>query len=353
MSESSKKIDRIELQPGYSISRIIKGGWHLAGGHGAVDESMAIADMKAYVQSGITTFDCADIYTGVEELIGKFLSKYRQDFKNGDLPAVQIHTKYVPDYNSLSSLKKKDTTRVIDRSLLRLGVERLDLVQFAWWDYAIPGYVETALHLSDLQKQGKIRYLGITNFDGTHLKQILDAGVNIMSNQVQYSLFDRRVERDFLKGDIRIPLLCYGVVAGGFLSDKYLYEAEPASPLENRSLIKYRLIIEEFGGYELYLELLRLLRRIADEYKVDIADIAMRYILQKTDVAAIIVGVRHRGHLPQLERLNSFRLTERTRSEISKFLEKAKGPKGPFYALERDKEGPHGRIMKYNLNQEK
>ena len=160
------KIDRIELQPGYAISRIIKGGWHLAGGHGVVDERQAIEDMRAFVEAGVTTFDCADIYIGVEELIGKFIKQNKDAFTAGDLTPVQIHTKYVPDSDALSTLTKAETVGIIDRSLQRLCVERLDLVQFAWWDYAIPGYIETALHLTDLQKEGKIRYLGVTNFMG-------------------------------------------------------------------------------------------------------------------------------------------------------------------------------------------
>ena len=148
------EIDRIDLRPGYSISRIIKGGWHLAGGHGSIDEQQAIQDMRVFVESGVTTFDCADIYTGVEELIGKFIRQHRDAFASGSLPAVRIHTKYVPDYDALATLTKSDTEAIIDRSLRRLGVERLDLVQFAWWDYSIPGYVETAIHLAGLQKAG-------------------------------------------------------------------------------------------------------------------------------------------------------------------------------------------------------
>ena len=66
------KVERIELAPGSSISRIIKGGWHLAGGHGNIDPDQAVRDMAGFVEAGITTFDCADIYTGVEELIGRF-----------------------------------------------------------------------------------------------------------------------------------------------------------------------------------------------------------------------------------------------------------------------------------------
>ena len=124
-------MERFELATSYTISRIIKGGWHLAGGHGKISEQQALEDMEAFVRAGISTFDCADIYTGVEELIGRFLKSRKERFQSGDLPEVQIHTKYVPDYDMLHRLTREDTTRIIDRSLLRLGVERLDLVQFA------------------------------------------------------------------------------------------------------------------------------------------------------------------------------------------------------------------------------
>ncbi|MEL6538139.1 MAG: aldo/keto reductase, partial [Bacteroidota bacterium] len=156
-------VPRFQLTPEYSISQVIKGGWHLAGGHGKIAADQALADMYSFVQAGITTFDCADIYTGVEELIGQFLKQYQPHMRDGELPQVQVHTKYVPDYDVLATLTKQETERTIDRSLQRLGVERLDLVQFHWWDYQFPQYVETALHLKKLQQAGKIRHIGITN----------------------------------------------------------------------------------------------------------------------------------------------------------------------------------------------
>ncbi|MBX2817751.1 MAG: aldo/keto reductase, partial [Saprospiraceae bacterium] len=66
---------RTQLADGYTISSLIKGGWHLAGGHGRIEPGQAIKDMLAFVESGITTFDCADIYTGVEALIGQFVAQ--------------------------------------------------------------------------------------------------------------------------------------------------------------------------------------------------------------------------------------------------------------------------------------
>ena len=131
-------IPRIEIAPRYSVSRLLKGGWQLAGGHGAIDRAAALNDMARFVDAGITTFDCADIYTGVEALIGEFLRSRRGRV------AIQVHTKYVPDLDTLATLTRGDVEAAIDRSLTRLGVECLDLVQFHWWNYAVPRFVEVA-----------------------------------------------------------------------------------------------------------------------------------------------------------------------------------------------------------------
>ena len=319
---------RIEIRPGYSISKVIKGGWHLAGGHGIIDQNKALEDMYQFVKAGITTFDCADIYTGVEELIGKFRKKYQDEFQSGELAPIQIHTKYVPDYSSLATLKKEDTVKIIDRSLRRLNVEQLDLVQFAWWDYQFPRYLETAVHLSELQKSGKIRHLGVTNFDTVRIKEMLNAGVEITTNQVQYSLLDRRVENSMsdLAQEHNIPYLCYGSIAGGFLSDRYLGTSDPTQPYENRSLTKYRLIIDEFGGYNLFQELLKVLRTIADKYHVGVAEIASKYVLQKPMVASVIIGARNNKHLNNLKKLDYFNLNNDDLEAISKIIDISKGP---------------------------
>ncbi len=348
-------VPRTELAPGYSISRVIAGFWQLAGGHGPVDKQKAFEAMRLFLEGGVTTFDCADIYTGVEELIGEFLKQKRGLFFSHELPPVQVHTKYVPDLDALPRISRKYTETVIDRSLRRLRTDRLDLVQFHWWDFDIPGYVETALHLADLQKEGKIRLIGATNFDAFHLNVLLEAGVPVVSNQVQYSVLDSRPERSLLELSRKygIPLLCYGTVAGGFLSEKYYKKDDPAEPLENRSLTKYRLIIEEFGGFDLYQQLLHILKRVAGRHEVRIADVAIRYVLQKPMVGGVIIGTRSSHHLPCLLKLETFQLDRWDLRQIENVLSRAKGPSGPVFGLERDREGPHGRIMKYNLNEVK
>jgi aryl-alcohol dehydrogenase-like predicted oxidoreductase len=248
------EVERFRLAPEYTISRVIKGGWQLAGGHGAIEREQALRDMLLYAEAGITTFDCADIYSGLERLIGEFIRRHRDAMDNGTVPKVEVHTKYVPDLEALPTLTRRDVQAAVDRSLDRLGVERLDLVQFHWWDHDVPGYVEAALHLAALRDAGKIKQIGLTNFDTAHLAELLAAGVPIVSNQVQYSVLDHRPEQTMVEFCERhgITLLCYGTVAGGFLSERYLDAPEPDLPYENRSLIKYGLIIDEFGGWGRY-----------------------------------------------------------------------------------------------------
>ncbi|MFM8517215.1 MAG: aldo/keto reductase, partial [Nevskiaceae bacterium] len=288
-------IPTVALASGYRISRLIKGGWHLAGGHGSIDRGQALRDMAAFVESGITTFDCADIYTGVEELIGEFRAAYPTLARQ-----VQIHTKFVPDLDRLATIGAAEVESIIDRSLRRLGVETLDLVQFHWWDYALPRHVEIALELERLRRGGKIRHIGLTNFDLEHLQQIVEGGVPVVSHQVQYSLLDERpsgamAEYCAARG---IGLLCYGTVAGGFLSNAWLGRLAPTE-LANRSLTKYRLIIEEFGGWELFQQLLEVLQHVALRHDVDIASVATRFVLDQRGVAAAIVGATSTAHLAQ------------------------------------------------------
>lgn len=347
-------IPRIEIAPGYTVSRLLKGGWQLAGGHGAIDRAAALDDMARFVDAGITTFDCADIYTGVEELIGAFLRGRR-----GGVP-IQVHTKYVPDLNTLATVTRRDVEAAIDRSLARLGVAQLDLVQFHWWDYAVPRYVEVARWLDDCRRAGKIANLGATNFDTSRLRELIGAGVPLVSHQVQYSVMDMRPALRARSGpatsmtalceEAGIQLLCYGGLAGGFLSDRYLDRPAPAEPLDNRSLVKYRLIIEEFGGWDAFQGLLRALHEVATRHAVTIGTVALRWVLDRPRVAGVIVGARHGRHLAGLQQVPALTLTPADLAAIAAAQAGAAGPSGDVYELERTPGGAHGSIMRYTLN---
>ncbi|HTX48990.1 MAG TPA: aldo/keto reductase [Caulobacteraceae bacterium] len=340
-------VPRATLAPDYEISRLIKGGWHLAGGHGDIDRHQAIADMAAFVEAGITTFDCADIYTGVEALIGDFRRAHPSLARR-----TQVHTKFVPDLADLAQVDRAYVERTVDRSLARLGVERIDLVQFHWWDFATPGYVEAALELERQRRAGKIRNVAVTNFDTPHLAELIEAGAPIFAHQLQYSLLDTRPDSGMAAycAEKGVHLLCYGTVAGGFFSERWLDRPAPRGDLGNRSLVKYRLIVEEFGGWALFQQLLGALSDIAAKHGADIATIATRAVLDRPGVAAAIVGATNRTHLAAHVGIGEVKLDDADRAAIESVCKLKKGPGGDVYALERDRKGPHGRIMKYELN---
>ncbi len=344
-------VERFGIAPDYTISRIIRGGWQLAGGHGAVDAAAVVDDLAAYLDAGITTFDCADIYTGVEAMIGDFRAAMLARRGADALAGLRVHTKFVPDLDLLPVITRGDVRRIIDRSLQRLRLDRLDLVQFHWWDYAQPRWLETARHLRDLQAEGKIALLGGTNFDAAHLSDMAAAGVPLATLQVQYSLLDWRPAGTLAAECARLGtrLLCYGALAGGFLSDAWLGRPEPVAPLANRSLVKYKLIIDDFGGWPLFQRLLAVLRQVADRHHASIANIAVRHVLDRPHVAGAIVGASHPRHLPDTLRIGDIRLAAADHAAIDAVLAERRGPTGEVYALERDRGGRHGAIMRYNL----
>ena len=345
-------VPTVNLRPDYRISRIIKGGWQLAGDHGPVDRASAIRDMAAFVEAGVTAFDCADIYTGVEEMIGAFLAELRQSQGKAAFDRVRVHTKYVPDATALSTINRQHVEVGVDRSLKRLGIERLDLVQFHWWDYGVPGAVDTLGHLQELRDKGKIRHIGLTNFDLDHVEQFVEAGIDILSVQVQFSLLDQRPAGRFAEfcKERDIAVFAYGTLAGGFFSERWLNAPDPGYAFENRSLIKYRLIIDAFGGWPLFQKLLSVLNGIAERHDISIANAALRAMLDHDDLTAAILGARYAHHLENNLKALAFTPSEADRKELATILAKRTGPSGAVFGLERDRTTPHGQIFKTNLN---
>ena len=266
------------------ICRILNGMWQVAGGHGQIDSKLAIQDMQKYQESGFTTWDLADIYGPAESLIGDFSKKVEQD--------VQAFTKFVPNPGPMSN---SIVTYYIDESLKKMNVDCIDLLQFHWWDYQDSNYINALQHLSKLQEDGKIKNLGLTNFDTKRIKIIIEKGFKIISNQIQYSILDQRPEKImtpfFMKHGIKI--ITYGTLLGGFFSEKYLNTDEPTrADLTTASLQKYKNMIDIWGGWKLFQELLEVLNNISQKHNCSIANIAARFILDKPQVAGVIIGAR-------------------------------------------------------------
>ncbi|MGE0798431.1 MAG: aldo/keto reductase [Lautropia sp.] len=348
MKDAPTTIETVTLAPGYTISRVAKGNWQLAAKHSApYAQDDAVEDMRRFVEAGINAFDCADHYVGVEDTIGVFRQRYPALARQ-----LRVSTKYTPDIDLIPRLTRRDVERAVDTSLARLGVERLDLVQFHWWDYEVPGCVQAMQWLQELQRAGKIAHLGTTNFNVPQLRAIVEGGVTLLTNQLQYSLLDLRPENGMIEfcRQHGIRLFCYGTIAGGFLSDRWLGQPDPQPPFANRSLIKYRLIIEEFGGWDAYQALLRTLAAIANRHRSNIAAVAARYVLDKPQVATALVGAKDARHLDETLAIFRLALDDADRAALARLTAAAPGPRGDCYDLERDKDSIHARIMHMNQN---
>jgi aryl-alcohol dehydrogenase-like predicted oxidoreductase len=317
---------RCQFTEDLTICRILNGMWQVSGAHGPIDRARAVDEMLAYHDAGFTTWDLADHYGPAEDFIGEFRRRFAARYGAERLSETQAFTKWVPRPGRMTRRVVEDAIGI---SLSRMGVDCLDLLQFHWWDYGDASYLDALDHLADLQREGKIRRLALTNFDTGHLHAIADHGVPIVSNQVQYSLVDRRPEAQMAAfcRDHAITLMAYGTLLGGLLSEKYLGRPEPRRPeLATASLQKYKNMIDAWGGWALFQELLAALKQIADKHGVSIANVGVRCILDRPAVAGVIVGVRLgiAQHLVDNARVFGFELDDGDRANIELVLAKSR-----------------------------
>ena len=183
-------------------------------------------------------------------------------------------------------------------------------------------------HLSDLQQEGKIRHLALTNFDTERLSAIADHGVRVVSNQVRSSLVDRRPEVRMANSALIIQtLLAYGTLLGGLLSEKYLGRPEPRrSELNTASLPEYQDMLDAWGEASLFQELLAVLQQIADKHGVSIANVGVGSVLDRPAVAGVIVGARLgvAQHLTENARVFSVKLDADDLSMIEAVLARSR-----------------------------
>jgi aryl-alcohol dehydrogenase-like predicted oxidoreductase len=317
---------RFDFTADLRICRILNGLWQVSGAHGAIEPRRAIAEMFSYHAAGFTTWDLADHYGPAEDFIGEFRRAFVGRYGAERLIEMQAFTKWVPRPGRMTRGVVEEAVRV---SLSRMQVGTLDLLQFHWWDYRDKGYLEALKHLADLRDEGRIRHLALTNFDTERVRAIAEAGIKIVSSQVQYSIVDRRPEGRLAPycRDHGIWLLPYGVVLGGLLSEKHLGQPEPPkSHLGTASLRKYKTMIDAWGGWPLFQELLAALKRIAEKHAVSIANVGTRFILDSPAVAGVIIGTRLgvAEHMADSARVFELSLDEDDRAAIDRVSSKSR-----------------------------
>ncbi|MEM7043912.1 MAG: aldo/keto reductase [Pseudomonadota bacterium] len=315
---SAPPLERVTLGDGLELCRVTTGLWQMADQErdDRTPDLDAMADVLAdYAQSGFDSFDMADHYGSAElvasQAAGRLTSKGH--------PRPSLLTKWVPEPGPMTP----EVVRAgVQQRLDRLGVDRIDLLQFHWWDYKHPGYIDAMAELMRLREEGLIRHLGVTNFDTAHLRVLVKNGIEIASNQVCFSLLDRRAAggmTDFCL-EYGIKLLAFGTLGGGFLAERWQVDDPPAA--QDWSKMKYRRYIDAVGGWSVFQELLRVLSNVAERRAASTANVATRWVLQQPAVAAVIVGVRlgERDHRDDNRRLFSFELDEQDLAEIDEAL---------------------------------
>ena len=314
-------VERTELAPGFTISRVLTGLWQIADmerdGH-ELDIKAAANAMNSYVKAGFTTFDMADHYGSAEEISGLFLKEFGL--------VAQLLTKWVPKPGPVT---RQDVRTAVQRALDRMLADRLDVLQFHAWNYADPVWLDCLYWLQELKEEGLFRFLGLTNFDTAHLRIVVNSGIKVVSNQVCFSLLDQRarVGMTQLCREHNIKLLAFGTIAGGFLTEKWLEKPEPTQEqLTTWSQNKYKRFIDAAGGWPVFQNLLRVIQAVAEKHNMSMANVACRFILDNPAVGGIIIGARlgESEHIRDNLNLFRFSLDEKDHEDINDALIKLK-----------------------------
>ncbi len=275
---------RLRLSDRLEISRVLTGLWQVADiekDDAVIDPEVGAGWLAEYAARGFDTFDMADHYGSAEIIAGRLLAR-------GAGPLA--FTKWCPAPGPMTA----EVVRAgVQERLERLGVERVDLLQFHWWSFQHPAWLDALHELARLREEGLIAEIGVTNFDAAHLRVALSDGVPVLTNQVSFSLVDRRAagELSRLCAERDVKLLAYGTLCGGFLSERWLGQPEPAE-IADWSKMKYKRFIDVTGGWEAFQGILRAADGIAQKHGVSIANVAMRWVLEDDAVAGVIVGAR-------------------------------------------------------------
>ena len=312
-----------------NIPPVIIGLWQIADierKNANFNPASVVENMEAYLDAGLNFFDMADPYGSAEIIAGLLYKKRKEEGKS--LPV--LATKWVPKPGHNSKDIVKDAVTL---ALNRLQVNQLDLLQFHAWDYTDPSWIETMFYLDELRKEGYIKALGVTNMDTVHLKMAIDSNIPIVSNQISHSLFDQRAVNKMipycLENQVRV--LCYGTVAGGLFSNKWLGKVEPSiEELPTWSLMKYKRFQEEVCDWKQFQDLLKQLDGISKKLDLSIAQLASLYIKDEFHCNSVIIGARlgELEHITENKQVSNMALDEEPKGAIAALIKEFKSVNG-------------------------
>ncbi|MGZ6824422.1 MAG: aldo/keto reductase family protein [Blastococcus sp.] len=274
---------------GLTISEIAYGNWLTHGGQ--VEEDAAHACVRAALDNGITTFDTADVYAGTraESVLGRALAGQRRE-------GLEIFTKVYwptgPGRND-RGLSRKHITESAHASLRRLQTDYVDLYQAHRYDTTVP-LEETMTAFADLVRAGKVLYIGVSEWRADQIaagaELARDLGIQLISNQPQYSMLWRVIEEEVVPTSEKEGLsqIVWSPLAQGVLTGKYAPGEQP--PADSRA--GHAEAGTSMRGYltDEILTRVQVLRAVADDLGLSMAQLAVAWVLQNPNVAAAIIG---------------------------------------------------------------
>ncbi|KAJ4331593.1 hypothetical protein N0V87_009045 [Didymella glomerata] len=302
------------------LPRLFAGLWQLSSpSWGVVSQSQMFEQFSEYITRGFSAFDMAGHYGDAEIIFGRLRSSLPRSMD------VFGATKYCV-FHRITVTPTVVRANVAERCQ-RMSANHVDLLQFHWQDYNDHQYIQV-LHI--LREDERVRHLGLCNFDTLRLQEVIDNNIDVVTNQVQFSLVDARPR--FRMGEVctrhNVKLLTYGTLCGGFLAEKWLGKTEPQlfGADSTPSQRKYFEMIQTWGDWDLFQTLLRTLKDIAIKHSVSISNVATRWVLDFPYVGAVIVGARMgvSEHTEENLKTYGWRLGDDDQANIEKVLEKSR-----------------------------
>jgi aryl-alcohol dehydrogenase-like predicted oxidoreductase len=296
-----------------NLSSITFGAWAIGGWMwGGADKDDALDALHAAIDSGITTIDTAPVYGfgQSEKLVGEaikgkrdkilVLTKYglRWDDTNGQYYFKTISNDGKPlDIYKYSS--KESVIKECEISLKNLGTDYIDLYQIHWADPTTP-VQETMEAMEILQKQGKIRYAGVCNYDADLVSEALKY-FPIVSDQVPYSMVNRHIEEELIPccQKNNVGILAYSPLQRGILTGK-MEKGYHFNHGDTRPMTAYY----REPNYSRILDFIETLRLIADAHKANVGQVVINWTLQQSGISSALVGARNRSQV--LDNIKAF-----------------------------------------------
>ena len=283
--------------------------------YGAIDIGEASKAVRLAIDYGITLFDTAEAYgpNHSEILLGKALGDRRKDI----VLVSKVGLRYDEDGNNIGRNSRFDyITSRAEGCLNRLGTDFLDLLLIHWPDHETP-FEEPISALEKLKKDGKIRHYGVSNFTPAMMEECQKYG-NVVTNQVGYHMFDRRMESAVLPYCLTnsIGFMAYGTLGFGLLSGAFTPTTSFGEGDWRSNGSAFGLPLFQPEEFTKELKVVERLKTVAANHEKSVAQMAIAWTLGHPAVSVGLVGVRNEWELNENVAAADWKLTDEIREEI-------------------------------------